>query len=95
MVETFQDEEVHLGHIGDYSYRYIYNPDSDGIVLMDMIKTENLGAHNRIKNAVKALGGQDELDKLPEYFRERLLANDDLAAKAGILEAIVDIKEWV
>ena len=94
-VETFHDAEVRLGRIGDYSYHYIYNPDSEGIVLLDVIKTENLGVHNRIKNAVTALGGQLALDGLPQYFRERLIENDDLEAKAGILEAIVEIKDWV
>ncbi|MBR1910164.1 MAG: hypothetical protein IJ821_06215 [Lachnospiraceae bacterium] len=95
VVETFHDEEVRIGQIGDYSYRYIHNTDSDGIVLIDTVRTENLGAHNRIRNAVTALDGELALDDLPQYFRERLLANDNLEAKAGIFEAIVSIKEWV
>lgn len=95
VVDTFHDEDVRLIHIGNYSFSYIHNSNSGGILLIDRVRTKNLGAHNRIKNAVNALGGQDELDKLPEYFRERLIANDDLDAKARILEAIVEIKEWV
>ena len=92
---TFHDEDMRLGHIGDYSYYYVHNPVSGGILLIDTVRTENLGSHNRIKNAVNALGGGLALDDLPQYFRERLLLNDDLEAKAGILEAIVEIKEWV
>ena len=92
---SFYDEDVRLGHIGDYCYHYIYNPDSGGILLIDTVKAKNLEAHNRIQNAVEALGGELALDDLPEYFREKLLLNDDLEAKAGILEALVEIKKWV
>ncbi len=95
VIESFHGEDVRLGRIGDYSYHYIHDPGSEGIVLLDKVKTENLGAHNRIQKAMIAIGGEDELDKLPEYFRERLIENDDLEAKAGILEAIVEIKGWV
>ena len=95
IVGDFHDKDMRLGHIGDYSYYYVHNPASGGILLIETVRTENLGSHNRIKNAVNALGGGLALDDLPEYFRERILLNDDLEAKAGILEAIVEIKEWV
>ena len=95
IIGDFHEKDMRLGHIGDYSYYYVHNPASGGILLIETVRTENLGSHNRIKNAVNELGGGLALDDLPEYFRERILLNDDLEAKAGILEAIVEIKEWV
>ena len=61
------------------------------ILSVSQAEEEDSGRYDK---AVEALGGNEAIERLPQYFLDRLRECSSSEQKADVLEAILEIKSW-